>query len=65
MAKLIGGSSGMASEVEMCGYRSAREIGSDGSEMIGKSVWTKQFWSRQYTASGSGADTGIPRGAGK
>ena len=61
---------GMASGVEMCGYRSAREIGSDGSDMIGEACGQSSFGlpniGLQHLA--ALADNGIdqiPRGAGK
>ena len=46
---------GMAIGVEMCGYRSAREIGSGGSEMIGEACWQSCFGlTNNCTASGRG-----------
>ena len=58
----------MASGVEMCGYRSAREIGSDGSEMIGEACGQSNFGLANIQHLAALADNGIdqiPRGAGK
>ena len=58
----------MASGVEMCGYRSAREIGSDGSEMIGGACGQSSFGLANIQHLAVLADNGIDqnsRGSGK
>ena len=58
----------MASGIKMCGYRSAREIGSDGSEMIGEACGQSSFGLANIQHLAALADNGIDqisRGAGK
>ena len=57
--RLFGVFDGMTSGVEMCGYQSAREIGSDGSEMIGEPCWQSSFGLANIQHLAALADNGI------